>query len=102
MVKAMTKTSFAVVARVQRWLSTVVNLRKTMGKKKHVNDLSDHILWDIGWPDSYCERLLTPLKRAEQSHRESSGQYESTNAPNGPGQRAPRSRERVTSLDLQD
>lgn len=100
MVEAMTKMSFAVAARVQQWFRTVVVLRKTTGTKKHVNDLPDHILRDIGWPDSYYERLLMPVKRAEKSRRACSGQYESANAPNQPGLRAPRSRKRVTYLDL--
>lgn len=98
----MTKTNLAIAARVRQWFRTVVVLRKTTGKKKHVNDLPDHILQDIGWPDSYNERLLTPVKKNEESRRASNDQYESANAHNRPDLRAPRSRERVTSLDLQD
>lgn len=48
---------FDILRNVQRWYSNFAAHRKELLTERHINQLPEHILRDIGWPDAYAERL---------------------------------------------
>lgn len=58
---------FLMASIFQQLFRTGVASWKMTHKNKHVNDLPDHILRDIGWLDPYDEQAPTQVKKAEQN-----------------------------------
>ncbi|ATU94708.1 DUF1127 domain-containing protein [Phyllobacterium zundukense] len=48
---------FSIVRKLMRLISEVPTYWLAVRTRRHVNELPEHILKDIGWPDVYAERL---------------------------------------------
>jgi uncharacterized protein YjiS (DUF1127 family) len=51
----MAHTDFNIVGRVSQLLSNLATFWREAHTNRHVNELPEHILKDIGWPDAYAE-----------------------------------------------
>jgi uncharacterized protein YjiS (DUF1127 family) len=53
----MAKDLFGMFRTVARWYSDIAAYREELRTERHISELPEHLLKDIGWPDAYAERL---------------------------------------------
>jgi uncharacterized protein YjiS (DUF1127 family) len=52
----MAYADFDIVYGLRRLVSNLTSFWRNASTRRHVNELPEHILKDIGWPDAYAEQ----------------------------------------------
>lgn len=56
---------FDIVYGVRRLVSNLTSFWRNVRTRRHVNELPEHILKDLGWPDAYAEQSTVDSRNGD-------------------------------------